>query len=449
MILNIKLKFLQNRTTKTWLGVAIIVVMALIWYRYFFSGSSNLPYSIAQTGLFSIELNETGRLRAENSVTISSPPIRGISLQIVDIVPEGSIVQEGDFLVQFDTTEINQQIEDHLAEIDMEKANMTRSQVSMKIQLASLASAVENSQASFRLSQLRLEQMEFESDVQKEEGGLNLFQAELSLTQAREKVKAQRQIDSVEVLSLDLALHQTEMDLAKTIRDKGRLTIKAPAPGLVVYKESWRGGSMSKVKIGDTPWRGQILLELPDLSVMMIETFVSEIDVAKVSLEQAVRIKLDAYADPVFNGKVVEIANIARQEDGLSEANVFDILIRIEGVDALHKPGMSATVDIIVDEIQDVVWVPIESVFNHNGNSVVYLKKRRNWKERIVEIGKRNNNSVIIEGDIHPGDIVALVDMSLSDEAISKQSEQSSVKKKGNGKNSDSKPSHRRYRRRG
>jgi len=426
----------------------LIIVFMVVALRFFGSENYNVPFSVVQSGLFSVELNETGRLRAENSVTISAPPIR-LNLQIVELVDEGTIVKEGDFLVQFDTTEIDQKIDDRRSEINLEKANMKRSMVSMKNQLASLASAVENSKASYRLSQLRVDQMIFESDVQKEEGSLNLFKAKLALTQAEEKVAAQRQIDSVEVLSLELKIWQAEMDLQKSIRDKNKLTIMAPAPGLVVYKESWRGGSISKVTIGDTPWRGQILLELPDLSVMMVETFVSEIDVAKVALDQKVLIKLDAYTDPVFNGTVVDIANIARQEDGLSEANVFDILIRIDGADPLHKPGMSATVDIIIDEIPEAMWVPIEAVFNSEGASVVYHKKGRKWNAVEVELGARNNNSVIIESDFKTDEKVALIDMSMDEEVISSQPKQSLDNDKENGQKPERRKSGKKRRRRG
>jgi len=432
MNLNNKSNILKSRGAKSLFVVILLIAIVLIAYRFFRPDNSNVPFSMVQSGLFTVELNETGRLRAENSVTISAPPIR-MNLQIVELVDEGTLVQEGDFLVQFDTTEINQQIDDRRSEIELERANMTRNMVSMKNQLASLSSSVENSKASFRLSELRVDQMIFESDVQKEEGTLNLFQAKLALTQAEEKVEAQRQIDSVEVLSLELKMRQAEMDLQKSIRDKNKLTILAPAPGLVVYKESWRGGSISKVKIGDTPWRGQILLELPDLSVMMVETFVSEIDVAKVALDQEVQIKLDAYVDPIFSGKVVDIANIARQQDGLSEANVFDILIRIDGADPLHKPGMSATVDVIVDEIPEATWVPIEAVFNRGGSSIVYRKKGTKWKAIEVELGVRNNNSVIILSDFSAIEKVALIDMSLDDDVISSQSKQSVDKKKENG----------------
>jgi len=413
---------LWHRTPRRLRLPILVVAAALLAWWIIPTGGPDLPTVKVMTGEFVVDLEETGRLRAENSVTITAPPVR-MNLQIVYLAPEGTVVKGGDLLIQFDTTEIKQVIDDRLAELDIARANLTRSLAAMASHMAALESSVENSRASYRLAELRLDQMKFEADVRVEEGKLNLKQAEISLHRAEQQVEAQRLIDSADVRSLELKIRQAELDLDKTNRDLAKLTVHAPAPGLVVHKETWKGSEMSKVKVGDTPWRGMALIELPDLSVMMVETSISEVNVSKVAVEQEVEIKLDAYPEPTFHGKVVEVAVLASEDEGASDAKVFDVVVRIDESDPVLRPGMSATARIIVDRQPDRMWVPVEAVFDRGERMVVCETAGSGFKEREVILGARNDNYVVIESGLDPDATVSLVDPTLADQRQVRQLE--------------------------
>jgi len=413
------------------IAVAFAIVIFILW-RFLGGGVGDLPSAVVQKGEFIIDLRETGRLRAENSETVSAPPVR-IPLQIIELVEEGTVVKKGDVLVAFDSTENMQRIDDLEAELSIQRANQKRDIASMESQMAGFRSSVQNAEASYRLSELRLEQMEFEADVRIEEGKLNLLQSKLSLDQAKDQVEAQEEINGADLKSSEMRIRQAELDLEKAYREMRKLVVRAPAPGLVVYKEMWRGGEMAKVKIGDTPWRGMALIELPDLSVMMIETNVSEVDVAKISLDLPAVVKLDAYPEPEFHGKIVEIANMARTDPGQNDAKVFDILIRLEESGPLLKPGMSSTARIIIDKLPDKSWVPIEAVFTDEGNTVVYVKSGRGWKKHLVDLGPRNDNFVIVEAGVDAGTRVTLVDPTKRIEFNKKEKQSENKTKSTNG----------------
>lgn len=398
----------RHKSRWIWIGGIIVLALLLVWWIYP-DKVTDLPSAMVESGEFVIDLNEIGQLRAEKSVTISAPPIR-MSLQIITLVDEGTIVKEGDLLVQFDTTEMNQQIDDLCAELSISNSNLERRSATMESNLASLKSSVLDAQASYRLAELRLDQYKFEADVKIEEGKLQLLQSKLSLERAENQIVSQLQIDSAEIRSLEMEIRQDEINLEKTLKDKERLTIRAPGPGLVVYKITWRGGDWSKIKVGDTPWRSQALLELPDLSVMLVETSVNEVDVSKVKVGQPVEIKLEAFPEPTFHGEVIEVAALARTEEGGSQAKLFDILVRIEESDPVLKPGMTAKSRIIIDRLQDQTWLPIESVFQREDESIVWEKDGSSWRATRVELGQRNDDHVIIKSGIAPGSIVALVD---------------------------------------
>lgn len=424
------------------LGLIVVAVIITVWL-FLPGGGTSLPSAPVQSGEFVIDLKVPGKLRAENSVTVTAPPAR-INLQIIDLIPEGTQVGEGDFLIQFDTTELRQQYDDQIAELDLARANLIKSQASMASHMASLHSSLENSRASYRLAELRLDQMKFEADVRLEEGRLSLKQAEISLKRSEEEIIAQQQIDSADVKSLELKVKQAQVDIQKARADLDRLRLLAPRTGLVVYKEIWRGGEMSKIKIGDTPWRGAALIELPDLSVMNVETAVSEVDFAKVKPGLPVEVKLDAFPEPTFYGSVIDVAVLARTEEGGSQAKVFDVMVRIDGEDAMLRPGMSATVRIIIDKMSDKIWVPIESVFDKDGKMIVYAGEGGSFRERIVELGARNDNFVVINSGLKDGERVSLVDpTSQLDETQSGKNKETDNSSVANGDQKQAQPSQR------
>ncbi|MFN3821090.1 MAG: efflux RND transporter periplasmic adaptor subunit [bacterium] len=384
-------------------------IVALVLWMFLPSKSAPLPTALVESGEFLVDLHVTGRLRAENSVFITAPPARS-NLQIIDMVPEGTIVKEGDFLIQFDTTDLRQQIDEALSNLEIARANFERSLASMASRIANLEASLENARASYRLAQLRMEQLKFEAEVRQEEGKLQLQQAFNALQQAEKELQAQKQIDSADIKNLEIKVKQAEADLEKLRSDLNKLTIRAPRPGLVVYKEVWRGGEMTKIKVGDTPWRGQTLIELPDLSVMLVETSVSELDISRIKVGLPAEITLEAYADRTFEGEVSEVAVLARTEGSINDPKMFDVKVRIKGYDPVLRPGMSARVRIIIDRLPNQVWVPIEAIFEKEGKRVVYVAQGKKFQKREVETGIRNDNFVVVSGALSPGERVALVD---------------------------------------
>jgi RND family efflux transporter MFP subunit len=281
----------------------------------------------------------------------------------------------------------------------------------MESNMAQLRASLESSRSSYRQAELRLEQMQFEADIVKEEQQLALRQAEINLEQAKARITQQAIIDSAELVTLELRVQQALAELDKAKQDLGKLTITAPQPGLVVYKKIWKGGDFSEVRIGDQPWRGQALLELPDLSQMEVETSVSEIDVSRVEAGQRAEMVLDAFPEKTFTGEVTDVSTLARiDEDKPGEVKIFDVVIRVNEHDDILKPGMTVRAEVIVDTVADAMWVPLDAVFTEGERSIVYRAGGGGFKAREVELGTRNQNFVVVKEGLKPEDEVALVD---------------------------------------
>jgi len=388
--------------------VIVILLVILLVKRIFFT-KLNIPTAEAEKGEFVISLTENGKLDAKKSISISTPRVRA-NLLITKLIPEGTLVQKGDTIIEFDKLELQRNLVDY--------------QANLKIADANLQKAVSDSRLSQEQLKLELNQAEREAKEKQFDAPLIKQEAEKKLELS--KLKYETNIKAVES---DIGKLRVEVDKARYEVERAKdylsqLTLTAPIPGLVVYLEYWKGGQWGKVQEGDAPWPGQGIMNLPDLSVMLAKAKVHEVDIDKIKLGQLVNITLESYPETVFTGTVDKIARLAAKGmDDNSNVNTFDIEILMNGTDERLKPGMSAKCQIIVDKIPNSIWVPIESVFEKNSKTVMYLVKGNAFKERQVKVGARNDTDIVISQGLKPNEKVALRDptVKLEETDISKQ----------------------------
>jgi len=189
-------------------------------------------------------------------------------------------------------------------------------------------------------------------------------------------------------------------------------TIKAQAPGLVVYGtggsddyyRSMRyrgGGSSGIIAEGESVSEGQTILSMPDTAIMVAEIGVHETEVDKVRAGQPATIVMDAFPDKVLEGEVIEVAPLPDQQRGFMnpDLKVYKALVRIDGTHDFLKSRMSCKVQILVEQLEDVIIVPIQVVSNRIGKKVVYVMTSKGSQERVVRTGLFNDTFVeIIEG---------------------------------------------------
>ncbi len=386
------------------LAGTVVVIIVLLWLSGIGEVSREVPTISVSRGNFVLSLSENGRLAAKRKVTISAPRIRG-GLTIVKLAKEGSMVEKGDFLIQFDATEQETKLRDAQSELKIARANLEKAEAQYEMDIKQLELELKKAERNYseKLS---------EAPIIRKEAELELEIAKLNYDSRKRSLKADIEKMRVEVEKAQDKKEQAERDLEK-------MTITAPIPGLVVYQETWRGGSMAKIQEGDTPWSGQSLIELPDLSAMIVETTVSEVDVSKVQTGQKVDIRLDAIPGPIYTGSVTDIGTLAHRKEHGSQINVFDVEVTIDTTDERLKPGMSAKADIIIDVYEDVLSVPLEAVFERDDTTVVYTQ---GGKKIPVALGARNDNGVIITSGLVEGDRIALIDPTREPEEVGEES---------------------------
>ena len=398
-IMNHVINFIRKRKL-----VSILALLLLLWIvvSVFSKESTALLFEVEQ-GKFVIDLAVQGEMQALESFVVKAPRVRR-SLRIVRLVPEGTLVKKGDFLIQFDTSELQQELYEEQNNLERAKANLAQTVANIRSQQSELESNIKLEKFSLEQSKLRAKNAIYESENKRKEIEFNLKKAEISYQQLLERKEATAKINAAALRQAQLTVKQAEMEVQEEQNDINKLTITSETDGLVVYKPIWEGNSMGKIKVGSTPWRGMALMEIPTQQKMKVAVKIDEIDISKLALHQNAEITLDAVSDTLFTGSVKTIASLANR-DNRTQKNVFDVEIYLNEFDERLKPGMTAHCRIIIDEIEDVISVPIDAVITEEERIIIYDADGAPVE---IKTGLANSNFIIIEEGLKAGDKIQL-----------------------------------------
>ncbi len=183
------------------------------------------------------------------------------------------------------------------------------------------------------------------------------------------------------------------------------LLIKAPASGVVIYRTDWRN---EKKRVGSSVRVHDSILAIPDLSTLLIEGHVSEIDAGKVKVGGEVRVTLDAIPNQAFTGRIVETSSVFRPASFDRPTKVFEFQVKLNRVDPKRmRPGMAVRLQLIADQLENVHSVPLSALYREDGNSYLWAQEKGKALRRRVKVGKDNGMVAVIESGLEEGDQVA------------------------------------------
>ena len=241
---------------------------------------------------------------------------------------------------------------------------------------------------------------------------IRLEQAKFALEKAQKGLESQ-----IESLKASVKRAKANVVWTKSMLDKAQKKlqvkeIQAPRDGLVVYARSADDKASVKIQLGMIPFEGQPLLFLPDVSIMVVDTQVNEIDVGKIEVGGEVEVKLEAFPDAIFHGKVYKIGSLAKfKKSGSTTSSgikVFDVTIKITEKDPRLKPGLTAGLNLIFDRQKDIVSVPLSAVISREKKHLVFVADGGKIKERTIVLGPSNERSVIVQEGLRDGEEVVL-----------------------------------------
>jgi HlyD family secretion protein len=370
----------------------------------------DVPTTHVRSGVFTEELIEEGTLRAVNSISINAPLIswRYGGLKLTSIVEDGKEVSRGDTLMIFDLSEIQKAIVDNEQKLMIANAELEKMIASQQSAIDDLEADLEISRLSREISKINFEQSVHESEITRREIALKLENADIALERAKERIENRKRINQEDLFQKNLNIQQLQNILDEAHQAARSLFVVSPAHGIAMIEQNWM--TRQKWGVGEQPYSGTKLIELPDLAAMMAEIRVNEVDVSKILPGMEVTLIADAYSDKNYRGKISAIANLAQNKDNVSRIKVFPVEISIDGTSEELLPGLTISCRIRIQEIHSVLFIPLEALFREQATEFVYVRTGSGFRRQDIRTGPANTDFIVVTEGLTGNEELAMAD---------------------------------------
>lgn len=394
------------------IGVAIVTAsLGLFAYVRSSRREPGLPSFQVQRAEFLDVLQLRGELKARKSITIAAPPDIGM-LQIVKIASDGAPVKKGDVVVEFDPSKTRQDLDQDRSVLKSSEAQIEQARAQGKLTDEEDTTAVMKARYDVESAKLDASKSEILSKIEGAEARLKVTDAEQSLREAEDKLKADRAKTQAMIDGFRSASNKAKFDEQRVAHTLDSMMLKAPSDGTITLDAIWHDGSEGPFKAGDRVWSGASIAELPDASTLHIAAHVDETERGRLALAQAATIQLDAIPDRQFTGKIERIGTIATTDfsSGWPFSRNFNLDLAIDQDDSRFRPGMTVQISVIIDRIPNAISIPTEASFVKSGRTVAYVWDGARFEERPIQIARRSRDRILISTGLNAGDRVALKD---------------------------------------
>ncbi len=404
-------RLIKQRAFWMILGVIIAILVIAFWPAHR-SSTDTHPRggyeAVVRRGDLSIEIPATGSLVASRAADIGPPVVEGLwDFKIARLVDEGIVVKPGDLLIEFDGQEINRRLAEQEAERDKTQEELNKRKLEYDVQLRDLRIRVEEARVNLEKARHKAEVDASLISMQDfKQAQIQLELAENEDSRLKEKLEATERMMKAELAALENNLEKSRRRVRDLQAQQKALKVTAPAAGVVIFKRDWNG---EKKQVGQSAWRMDIIMQIPDLSTLRLESMIEEANAGGVSLGQKARVRMDAFPEMQLKGKITSVGTVLRTKRWDTPIKVVDAIIELERKGEKLLPGMTATALIEVARIQDVLLVPVKAVREKQGHAVVLVEDPTGKvEERPVRVGRRNSDAIEIKEGLREGEKVVL-----------------------------------------
>jgi HlyD family secretion protein len=395
--------------SRKWVTVVVIILVVAAWAYWFFQ-SRNASANVSDKDLitaqrvdFPLIISATGTLEAARSVSITPPKIRNERrFKIMRMVAEGTDVSEGDFLLEFDTTDIASRLKDETANFQNVQEQRQKKRSDSDIQLKNLKLSLEQAKSDLEKLEVKLSsQVDLISGIEIEKIRLQRDAAKLNVEFLEKKVKYKSesgQLD-LQISRSNESHYRKRMDDLMDAMDS--YTVRAPVSGVVIYKRDWNNEAK---EVGSNVFVMDAVMEIPDLSSIRAKVQIDEIDSGKVKIGQEANVTVDAVQGKSFSGTVSTIGTILKQASFDRPQKVNEIYVDLKGADMKQlRPGMNIKAQVRVGQYSQVVVIPLSSIQERDGRSFVQVwqPKTRSFEWREISLKTNDGLTAVVDSGLN------------------------------------------------
>lgn len=388
------------------LGIALLLLFGCFAVG---AGESNAPDRdlVVHRGSFEPRYLLTGELRAAEAEHLVVPRTPGFQVQIRWMEENGAEVEAGQRVVEFDNSSVTSDLEDRRLTFAERETDLERSR-------SEAASAIAEKEFAFEQRQAELDKARIEAAVPREllpardyqERQLALQRAEVAVTKAQEDLAATREARraDVEMSVIDLAKARRKVEEAESAIDQ--LALTAPTSGFFVIEDHpWEG---RKFQSGDSLFPGWSVARIPDLSTLLVEAVLYDVDESRIEAGMRARATPDAFPGLQIEGEVLEVAPVARELARSSLRRYFQVTVGLSELRAADaerlRPGMSVKVEVFGEHQEDVLLAPRQALDLTAEPVRAHLA---DGEAREVELGPCNPSQCVVAEGLQEGQRLA------------------------------------------
>jgi multidrug resistance efflux pump len=311
---------------------------------------------------------------------------------------EGSLVQEGDTAIVFDTKQVESRLDESNKELEKTEAELREVRLSNTQNIAEIQTGIESLQIQKNIILTQLERARYNSALEQKEVELELAKVDLSNIRENQNLESQFVLNRNAENEIQLRIQQIKTTIEMNRRMISDMYITAPKSGLVIYLNQGGGrrrGRGEKTRLGDSVMPRTAILSIPDLGSMRAVIDLNEVDYPYIRVGQRAKIVVEAYPDTVFSGEVVYVSRIVDYDEQVI-IKTYTVEVNIHSKEDFRlKPGLSAQVTIFTDSLTNAFSIPTWCLFNVDG---IFCVKDNREEQIPVKVMGWSDGIAYVEG---------------------------------------------------
>jgi HlyD family secretion protein len=368
-----------------------------------------LPTASVERRDFVRTLRIHGVIEAVTFHSVAAPRLSGqggAPMIITRLIPAGTRVQPGDLLAELDRQAQTKNYLDRQAEY-RERIEQIRKKKAEQA-AASARDERERKEAEHAVEKAALDvkRNEILSKIDAEKNDQSLQEARARLEQVRKTIKLRQSVVAAEVRILEIQRDRALAAMRHAQLNSERMVIRSPLAGVVVLNTIFKSSGPGEVQEGDEVRPGVPFLQVVDPQSMQVRARVNQVDALYLKAGQKATVRLDAYPDLAFPGRVHQVAAIALGGSFSDKVRTFPVVFTTFGYDPRTMPDLSAAVDVELERVAGALVAPRDAVTEESGRHFLRVKNGSGFDRTPVTLGLVGEHEVVVQSGVREGSVV-------------------------------------------
>ena len=383
-----------------------------------------VPTTRPVRGDLDVRIHARGEVAPHHSVALSAPPV-GAALQLVRLAPAGTVVRQGDIVMEFDPEGQRHSLTQARSELAEAEQEILKLRADARVRAAEHDLALVQARFDVRLAETKVSGNEFVGTIEARKNELELEQARQKVAQVEQDITTHAAGSEASLAALIEKRRKAQIAIALAERNIDSMTVAAPIAGMVTIglNESamgnfgFQGMTLPEYREGDTVQPGSSVAAIVDLSSIEVNAKLDESARAGLAEGAVASVSVDALPGAPLVAKARRIGGMAAPaffwDTGSRQ---FDASFRIERPTSALRPGMTAALEASAEAVKGALHLPRQALFTKDGKPVVYVRRQGKFAPVEVKVLRLTEARVVLEG-ISPDADVALADPEKADDS--------------------------------